>query len=120
MATNQRAVIDTYIATFPKEVQALLKKVKATIKKSGPKMDEVISYGIPTFDRNGRHIIHFAGFKKHISLFPGSEAIVVFEKELTDYKTARGTIQFKLDEPIPYSLIEKIVKFRIKAESTRR
>ncbi len=109
--------IDTYIAEFPKEVQTLLKKVKATIKKSAPKMDEVIGYGIPTFDRNGRHIIHFAGFKKHLGLFPGSSAIVAFKKELVDYKTSKGTIQFQFDEPIPYRLIEKIVKFRIKEEA---
>lgn len=109
--------IDTYIAKFPKEVQTLLKKVKATIKKSAPKMDEVISYGIPTFDRNGRHIIHFAGFKKHIGLFPGSLAVVAFKNDLVDYKTSKGTIQFQFDEPIPYRLIEKIVKFRIKEEA---
>jgi len=105
--------IDEYIQSFPKEVKIILKKIRAVIKKSAPKSEETISYGIPTFDINGKHLVHFAGFKKHIGFFPTPSAITAFKKELTEYKTAKGSIQFSLNKPIQYDLIEKIVKFRV-------
>ena len=107
------SVIDTYISQFPQETQTLLKEIKILIKKTVPNAQETISYGIPTFDLNKKHLIHFAGFKKHIGLFPAPSAILAFKKELSEYKTSKGTIQFQLNKPIPFELIEKIVKFRI-------
>jgi uncharacterized protein YdhG (YjbR/CyaY superfamily) len=105
--------IDKYIAGFPKEVQAILNKVRATIRKAAPDALETINYGIPTFTLNG-NLVHFAGFKKHIGFYPAPSGIEKFKKELSVYKGAKGSVQFPLDEPIPYALITRIVKFRVK------
>lgn len=103
--------IDTYIKAFPVEIQAELIKIKKIIKKIIPDATETISYGIPTFKLK-ENVVHFAAFKDHISLFPTSYPIEVFKEKLKNYKTSKGTIQFPLDKPIPYELIEEIVKFR--------
>lgn len=105
--------IDAYIGDFPSEVQVILQKMRQTIKKVAPKATEAISYGIPTLKLNG-NLVHFGGFKHHVGFFPGSEAIEVFAKDLSKYKTSKGTIQFQLDEPIPYDLITQITEFRVK------
>src|SRR3989339_875840 len=109
----KKQTITDYISKFPKDVQIILNKIKITIKKSIPKPEEKICYGIPTFDMNGKHLVHFAAFKKHIGFFPTPSGIDKFKKELSDYKTSKGAIQFPLDNPIPFDLIEKIVKFRV-------
>lgn len=106
-------IIDNYINTFPQDVQVILQKIRSTIQALVPNATEVISYGIPTFDLNGKHLIHYAAFKKHIGFFPTSSPIPAFQEELTKYKTSKGTIQFPLDSDIPYGLIKKIVKFRV-------
>lgn len=106
--------IDEFIAGFPKDTQAVLEKLRATIKKIAPKATETISYGIPTFDIDENHLVHFAAFKKHISFFPTSSPIPVFKKELAQYKTSKGTIQFPLGQKIPYDLIKQITAFRVK------
>ncbi|HVY01177.1 MAG TPA: DUF1801 domain-containing protein [Candidatus Nanoarchaeia archaeon] len=108
-----KSVIDEYIGRYPSEVQRILKKIKKLIKSLIPEAEEKISYGIPTFDLEGKHIVHFAAFKNHISLFPTSAPIELLKDELKGYKISKGTIQFPLDKPIPYDLIERIVKFRI-------
>ncbi len=105
--------IDAYIARFPRDVQAVLKKMRATIKKAAPGAEEGISYGIPVFKLHG-NLVYFGGFKHHVSFFPTSAPIRAFKKELAGYATARGTVRFDLDEPIPYGLIARIVKFRVK------
>lgn len=105
--------IDIYIANHSKEVQVLLKKIRAIIKKSAPKATEAIKYGIPTFVLNG-NLVHFGAFKNHVGFFPGSSGVRSFQKELTDYKTSKGTIQFPLNKPLPVALIQKIVVFRVK------
>ncbi len=105
--------IDEHIAKFPKDVQVILKKIKATIQKAAPNAEETINYGIPTFTLNG-NLVHFAGFKNHIGFYPTPNGIEKFKKELSIYKGAKGSVQFPLDKPIPYGLISKIVKFRVK------
>lgn len=105
--------IDLFIAEFPKEMQALLQKVRETIRKAAPKAEESINYGIPTFKLEG-NLVHFSGYKQHIGFYPGSSGIKAFEKELSIYKGAKGSVQFPLDKPIPYALITKITKFRVK------
>lgn len=105
--------IDSYIADFPEEVQVLLEKVRATIRKTIPKATEVISYGIPTFKLE-KNIVHFAGYKNHIGFYPGASPLVKFKSKLKKYKTAKGSIQFPLTDPIPYDLIAEITKFRAK------
>ncbi len=105
--------IDAYIAGFPPDVQTILQKTRAVIRKAAPAAQEAMKYGIPTFVQDG-NLIHFAGFKSHIGLYPTPSGIVAFKKELAGYASSKGAIQFPLDKPIPYALIEKIAKFRVK------
>jgi len=101
--------IDEYISTFPADIQAILEKVRQAIQKAAPEAAETISYGIPTFNLNGKHLIFFAGWKHHISLYPIPAGDEAFQQKISQYKRAKGTIQFHLDNPIPYDLVEKIV-----------
>ena len=111
-------IIDIYIANSPKEIQDTLKKIRLTIKKSAPKAEETINYGIPTFTLEG-NLVHFAGFKNHIGFYPTPSGIEKFKKELSIYEGAKGSVKFPLDKPIPYTLISKIVKFRVKENLER-
>lgn len=110
--------IDEYIADFPNDVQPLLKKVRAAIKKAAPNATEAISYQMPTFKLEG-NLIHFAGYNHHIGLYPGSRPIQEFQDELTKYKTSKGTVQLPLDKPIPVGLIGRITKFCVKRNLER-
>jgi len=110
--------IDEYIAGFPPDVQKLLRKIRMTIRKAAPEAKEAIKYRIPTFTLNG-NLIHFAAFNHHIGLYPTPSGIKEFEKELAAYDGAKGTIRFPFDEPIPYDLIAKIVKFRVQRDRQR-
>ena len=114
----QSAEIDAYIAGFPAEVQEILQRVRAVIRKAAPAAQEAMKYGIPTLVLNG-NLIHFAGFKSHIGLYPTPSGIVAFKKELAGYASSKGAVQFPLDKPIPYALIEKITKFRVKENLAR-
>ena len=111
--------IDQYIAGFPPEIQAILQKIRQTIRKAAPAADESINYQIPTFRLNG-NLVHFAGFKTHIGFYPTPSGIEKFKKELSAYKGAKGSVQFPLDKPIPYGLISRIVKFRVKENMGKR
>ena len=110
--------IDEYIATFPGEVQLLLEELRATIKAAAPEAKEKISYQIPTFFLRG-NLVHFAAYKKHIGFYPSSSGIQAFQKELSIYKGAKGSVQFPLDRPLPLELIARIVKYRV-AENLER
>lgn len=116
---QQASAIDKYIEKFPKDIQKILEKVRKTVRKSAPKAEETISYGIPTFDLNGKHLVHFAAFKKHIGFYPTPAGIEQFQKELSVYKGAKGSVQFPLDKPVPFDLISRIVKFRAKENLER-
>ena len=105
--------IDDYIAGFPLDVQRILQKVRATIKEAAPDAEEAISYQMPTFRLEG-NLVHFAAFKNHIGLYPTPSGTERFRKELSSYETGKGSIRFPLDKPIPYDLIAKIVKFRVR------
>lgn len=106
--------IDEYIDGFPKDTQNMLKQIRQTIKATVPQAEETISYGMPTFKLSGHYLIYFAGYKKHIGLYPVPANNKTFEKDFSAYKTSgKGTIQFPLDKPLPTALIKKIVKFRI-------
>ena len=115
---QQPTTIDEYIADFPPDVQPQLEKVRAAIRKAAPDAEEAIKYMIPTFVLNG-NLIHFAGWKNHIGLYPGSRPIEVFKNELAKYEVSKGTVQFSLDKPIPYRLIVKITKFCVKRNAER-
>lgn len=110
------ATIDAYIAEFPPETQQVLQAVRALIRAAAPDAVETISYAIPTFDLHGKHLVHFAGYARHIGLYPGPSGIAAFQAELSRYKSARGSVQFPLDQPLPTDLIRRLVAFRV-AES---
>ncbi|HEY6438162.1 MAG TPA: DUF1801 domain-containing protein [Ignavibacteriaceae bacterium] len=115
---NSFKTIDEYIKTFPNDIRKILETVRQTIKKAAPDAEEAISYQIPTFKLNG-NLVHFAAFKNHIGFYPGSKAIEIFQKELTKYKSSKGAVQFPIDEEMPLSLIQKIVKYRVKVNSAK-
>ena len=105
--------IDDYIAGFPKDVQEILEKIRGTIREAAPEAEEKISYQMPTFTLKG-NLVYFAAFDKHIGFYPIPTGIEQFKEELSAYKTGKGSVQFPFDEPIPYDLIRRIVKFRVK------
>ena len=111
--------IDDYIAGFPDDVQAILQKVRATIRKAAPGADEAIKYQIPTFVLNG-NLVHFAAFKNHIGFYPTPSALKQFAKELSGYEGSKGAVRFPLDRPIPYALIRDIVKFRVRESAGKK
>ena len=102
-----------YISLFPKDLQVILEKIRVTIKKAAPTAQETINYQMPTFTLHG-NLVHFAAFKNHIGFYPTPSGIENFKKELSIYEGAKGSVRFPLDKPIPYTLIGKIVKFRVK------
>jgi len=105
--------IDEYIAGFPADIQKILQKIRMTIHKAAPDAQEKISYQMPTFYLKG-NLVHFAAFQEHIGFYPVPSGIEKFKKELSVYKQGKGSVQFPLDQPMPYDLISKIVKFRVK------
>lgn len=113
---NGSPEVDDYIAAFPPKVQALLQKVRSTIRKAAPKASERISYSVPAFVLNGKVLVWYAAFKSHIGFYPKAAAIAVFEKELSRYKFAKGSVQFPFNEPLPLDLIGRMVDFRIAEE----
>lgn len=108
-----------YIAGFPREVQKILEKIRLTIRKAAPGVEEKISYQMPTFTLNGHYLIYFAAYKKHVGLYPAPRTSKEFKKELSAYEGGKGTVRFPLDKPIPFNLIRRIVKFRIQQNLKR-
>jgi uncharacterized protein YdhG (YjbR/CyaY superfamily) len=118
MNNKTHATIDEYIQDFPRAIQLRLRKVRATIKKAAPGAGEKISYRMPTFTFHG-NLVHFAAFKAHIGFFPTSSGIRHFRKELAGFETSRGTVRFPFTQEIPFSLIRRIVRFRVKENRAR-
>lgn len=116
MMNDKPENIDEYIAGFPKNVREILEQVRATIKKAAPTAEETIKYGMPTFTLNG-NLVFFAAFKNHLGFYALPTGNEAFKAELTAYKQGKGSIQFPLDRPVPFDLITKIVKFRVKENS---
>ena len=113
MAKTNYQSIDEYIAACPPESQAYLRQIRKLIRTLVPDAKEKISYQMAAFERNGKNLIHFAGWKKHVSLYPvpaGSEA---FERQIAKYVDGKGTVKFLLDEPLPIKLIERVVKLHL-------
>jgi uncharacterized protein YdhG (YjbR/CyaY superfamily) len=109
------ATVEAYIASFPKEVQTVLKKIRATIKRTLPEASERISYSIPTY-RLERDVIHFGAFKRHIGLYPPVREPALAAR-LSKYRGKKGNLQFPLDRPMPYALIGTIAKSLAKPRS---
>ena len=107
--------IDGYISRFPADVQAVLRKVRATIRRAAPEAEEIIGHQMPAF-RQHRNLVYFAAWKKHIGLYPPISGDKAIEKAVARYAGPKGNLQFPLDEPIPYKLIERIVKLRVKQD----
>jgi uncharacterized protein YdhG (YjbR/CyaY superfamily) len=104
--------IDEYIATFPEDIQAKLQEIRQTIKAAAPDASEKIAYAMPTFHLKG-NLVHFAAFKNHIGFYPAPRGIEAFQEELSQYKGAKGSVQFPIDEPMPLDLIRRIVEYRV-------
>lgn len=118
MAKTNFKSVEEYIKTFPAEIQKILQQVRETIKKAAPEAEETINYQIPTFKLNG-NLVHFAAFKNHIGFYPAPSGQKAFEKELSVYKSGKGSVQFPLDKPIPLALIKRIVQYRVKENSSK-
>ena len=110
--------IDEYIAIYPEEVQKILEEIRKVIKASAPDAEETIKYRMPTFTLKG-NLVHFAAFKQHIGFYPTPSGIEKFKIELSAYEGAKGSVQFPLNQPIPFDLISKIVAFRVKENLER-
>ncbi|HEA22857.1 hypothetical protein LCGC14_2133050 [marine sediment metagenome] len=106
--------IDTYIKAFPEKVKNILEQVRSTIKKAAPEAEESISYGMPVFTLCGKPLVYIAGYKNHVGFYATPTGHSRFAEELSGYKQGKGSVQFQLDEPIPYELITQITAFRVK------
>ena len=116
MAKPKRAKdIDGYISQFPADVQAILQKVRTTISGAAPEAKETISYLMPAFKQHGM-LVYFAAWEKHIGLYPPISGDKAVEKAVARYAGPKGNLQFPLNEPIPYDLIQRIVKLRVKQD----
>lgn len=105
--------IDEYIEQFPEDVQEILERIRRLVREAAPEATEKISYQMPTFYLKG-NLVHFAAFSNHIGFYPTPSGITSFDHELAPYKRGKGSVRFPLDEPIPYDLIERIVRFRVR------
>ena len=112
MAEQKFTTIDEYIQSFPPGIQVLLESIRKTIHTAAPDAVETISYGMPAFRQNGI-LVYFAAFKNHIGFFPTASGITAFREELAPFKGGKGSVQFPLGRPIPYDIIDRIVRFRV-------
>ncbi len=118
METNHSIDIDLYIAKFPKEVQLRLKEIRTAIRKAAPKAIETISYQMPAYKMNGI-LVYFAGYKNHIGFYPTGAGIEHFKQEIAAYKNSKGAVQFPIEKKIPSALVQKITKYRLKADAEK-
>jgi uncharacterized protein YdhG (YjbR/CyaY superfamily) len=109
--------IDEYIAAFPPELRSILERIRVTIKKAAPDAEEKISYQMPAFTLKG-HLVYFGAFKKHIGFYPPVRDKSL-RRETSIYEGEKGNLRFPLDKPIPYNLISKIVKARVRENQAK-
>ncbi|WP_339653192.1 DUF1801 domain-containing protein [uncultured Maribacter sp.] len=105
--------IETYFLQFPDGVQEIMKNIRKLIKDVAPNADEHFAYGMPAYKLNKKPLVYFAAFKNHIGFYATPSGHSEFKNELSTYKQGKGSVQFPLDQPIPYKLIERIVRFRV-------
>ena len=113
------ATIDDYIAGHPPKIRARLSAMRKTIRQQAPGAEERISYRIPTFYMDG-NLVHFAAFERHVGFYPGAAGIAAFQDALASYKSAKGSVQFPHDEPLPLELVAEIVRFRVAQQASKR
>ena len=118
VSKKQFKTIDEYIATFPKNIQNILEEMRQTIREAAPQAEEAISYQMPAFKQGGV-LVWFAAFKNHIGFFPTALGVEAFKEELSYCAISKGTIRFPLDKPIPFDLVKRIVKHRVKENLKR-
>jgi uncharacterized protein YdhG (YjbR/CyaY superfamily) len=116
---TQYKTIDEYIKSFPPDIQQILERMRQTIRRAAPDATEAISYRMPAFKEKGI-LAWFAAFRDHVSFFPTASGVEAFENELKPYITGKGTVQFPLDKPIPFDLVEKVVRFRVEANLRKK
>jgi uncharacterized protein YdhG (YjbR/CyaY superfamily) len=119
MASGKPETIDDYIAGFPPEKRAILEKIRATIREAAPEAKEVISYRMPTFTQDGV-LVHYAAFKNHIGLYPPVSGDAGLEAALAPYAGEKGNLRFPLDRPIPYDLIGRVVRYKLKQNAAKK
>jgi len=112
--------VDAYVAAAPKEAQAKLLQLRRMIRAAAPKADESISYQIPAYKLNGKALVYFAAFRTHVSLFALPLPLKEHEHELKGYQTAKGTVRFPLDKPLPVALIRKLLKTGVEKNEAGR
>lgn len=118
-ARKPYTTIDEYIAMFPEDVQRILNEIRQIIRDVAPEAKETINYQMPTFTLNG-NLVHFAAFSNHIGFYPTPTGIEAFQEELSPYKGAKGSVQFPIDQPLPFSLIRRIVEYRVQENIQRQ
>ncbi len=112
--------VNEYFSSLPANSKTLLTSLRKIIKEAAPEAEEVISYNMPAFKQNGI-LVYYAAHKSHIGFYPGSSAVTeIFKKDLTEYETSKGTIQFRLDKPIPKLLVKNIVKYKLKQDLEKK
>lgn len=104
--------VDEYIATFEQPVKGYLQEMRKALKKAAPKAEEIISYNMPAIKAN-KVLVYYAGYRQHIGFYPLPSALLAFKKELANYKSSKGAVQFPLDGPLPVKLIAMMVKYRV-------
>ena len=105
--------IEIYIKQFPDNVQEILQKIRKLIRDNAPSAVELIAYGMPAYKLNNKPLVYFAAFKNHIGFYATPSGHSEFQEELSKYKQGKGSVQFPIDKPIPYDLIERMVKYRV-------
>lgn len=124
MAKTDFKTIDEYVATFPESTQAILEKMRDSIRNAVPDAEEGISYQIPAFKVNGKYFVYFSGYRKHVGLYPAPSGNTPFKKELAPYLSGKATAKFPIDKPVPFDLIGKVAAFlyveKIKKEKKKK
>lgn len=113
------ATVAEYLQDIPAQTIERIDELQAAIKAAVPKAEEVISYNMPAYKLNGKVLVYFAAYAKHVGFYPTASPMEVFAEELSKYKTSKGAVQFPLDKKIPAALVKKIVKYRIQQEAER-
>jgi uncharacterized protein YdhG (YjbR/CyaY superfamily) len=120
MPTNKFETIDEYIEAFPENVRTILEKLRVTIRKAAPEAVESISYDMPTFKLDGKRLVYFSAWKKHLGFYSIPDGSEAFKKQLSPYEGPKGSLRFPLEKPIPYDLVKKIVTLRTKEIQNER
>lgn len=118
MKATETLTVDNYIASFPKEAQQILTQIRNLIRAAAPNAEEIIRYKMPAYHYHGM-LVYFAVYKNHIGFYAAPTAHEAFKKELSVYKTGKGSVQFPIEKPLPYSLITKMVKYRLKENKAK-